>query len=162
MKNTPGVKTYTSVIGFSLLSTVYNTYSAFFFVNFKPWSERTKPEESYAAIKAHLNRELGKIPEARAFAFSPPSIPGVGTAGGVTFVLEDRAGKDIAFLADNVSTSSWRRRRQEEGAHGPLDDSSCRRSRRSSSRWTGTRSSSRGSPWPTSTGRSSATWAASS
>jgi HAE1 family hydrophobic/amphiphilic exporter-1 len=103
MKKTPGVKTYTSVIGFSLLSTVYNTYSGFFFVNFKPWSERTKPDESYAAIKAHLNRELSRIPEARAFAFAPPSIPGVGTAGGFTFVLEDRAGKDIAFLASNVS-----------------------------------------------------------
>ena len=103
LKNTPGVKTYTSVIGFSLLSTVYNTYSGFFFVNFKPWSERTKPEESYASIKAHLNRELARIPEARAFSFAPPSIPGVGTAGGVTFVLEDRAGKDVAFLAENVN-----------------------------------------------------------
>jgi HAE1 family hydrophobic/amphiphilic exporter-1 len=99
---TPGVKTVTSVIGFSLLSTVYNTYSGFFFINFKPWSERTGAGESYAAIKAHLNRELAKIPEARSFAFSPPSIPGVGTAGGFTFVLEDRAGKDIGFLADNV------------------------------------------------------------
>jgi HAE1 family hydrophobic/amphiphilic exporter-1 len=103
MKNTPGVKTYTSVIGFSLLSTVYNTYSGFFFVNFKPWSERTHGNDSYTAIKAHLTRELAKIPEARAFAFAPPAIPGVGTAGGFTFVLEDRAGKDVAFLASNVA-----------------------------------------------------------
>ncbi len=103
LKNTPGVRTYTSVIGFSLLSTVYNTYSAFFFVNLKPWSERTRPEESYAAIKAHLNSQLSRIPEGRAISFSPPSIPGVGTAGGVTFVLEDRAGRDIAFLADNLN-----------------------------------------------------------
>ena len=103
MKNTPGVRTYTSIIGFNLLSTVYNTYSGFFFVNFKPWSERTRPEESYAAIKAHLNTELAKLPEGRAFSFSPPSIPGVGTAGGVTLVLEDRAGRDIAFLSDNVN-----------------------------------------------------------
>ena len=94
----PGVKTYTSVVGFSLLSTVYNTLQRLLLrVNFKPWSERTKPDESYAAIKAHLTRELTKIPEARAFAFAPPSIPGVGTAGGFTFVLEDRAGKDVAF-----------------------------------------------------------------
>ncbi len=103
LKNTPGVKSYTSVIGFSLLSTVYNTYSGFFFVNFKPWSERTKDDEHYEAIKAHLNAELRKIPEANAFAFSPPSIPGVGTAGGFTFVLEDRAGRDVAFLAGNVA-----------------------------------------------------------
>jgi HAE1 family hydrophobic/amphiphilic exporter-1 len=103
LKNTPGVRTYTSVIGFSLLSTVTNTYSAFFFINFKPWSERTKPEERFDAIRAHLNSELRKIPEGRAIAFSPPSIPGIGTAGGFTFILEDRAGKDIAFLADNVN-----------------------------------------------------------
>ena len=102
LKNTPGVRNYTSVIGFSLLSTVSNTYSGFVFVNFKPWDDRTKPEESYGAIKAHLTRELGKIPEARAFAFSPPSIPGIGTAGGFTAVLEDRAGKDISFLSENL------------------------------------------------------------
>ena len=102
LKNTPGVKSYSSVIGFSLLSTVYNTYNAFYFVNFKPWSERSSDAEHLDAIKAHLNRELSMIPEARAFCFSPPSIPGVGTAGGVTFVLEDRAGRDVAFLAGNV------------------------------------------------------------
>src|SRR5207244_11809727 len=38
-----------------------------------------------------------------AFAFSPPAIQGVGTAGGFTFILEDRAGKDIPFLAANVA-----------------------------------------------------------
>jgi HAE1 family hydrophobic/amphiphilic exporter-1 len=115
---TPGVKTCTSVIGFSLLSTVYNTYSGFFFVNFKPWSERTKANESYAAIKAHLNQELSKIPEGRSFAFAPPSIPGVGTAGGFTFVLEDRAGKDVAFLADNVKKFMAEASKRKEIARG--------------------------------------------
>src|SRR4051795_12502848 len=52
LKQTPGVRYTTSVIGFSLLSLAQNTYSAFFFVTFKPWSERKKPEEQYAAIKA--------------------------------------------------------------------------------------------------------------
>jgi HAE1 family hydrophobic/amphiphilic exporter-1 len=104
LANTPGVKYTTSVIGFSLLSLVQSTYSAFFFVTFKPWSERKKPEEQYEAIKAHLARELGGLSEGIAFAFSPPAIPGVGTAGGVTFVLEDRAGKDVAFLSQNVKT----------------------------------------------------------
>ena len=101
-RNTPGVATFTSVIGFSLLSQVYNTYSAFFFVTFKPWDQRTSPNEGYETIKAHLARELGKIPEGRTFAFPPPSIPGIGTSGGVTFVLEDRGGHDIAFLSSNI------------------------------------------------------------
>ena len=50
----------------------------------------------------HLNRELGSIPGAVGFAFPPPAIPGVGTSGGVTFVLEDRSGKGLPFLAENL------------------------------------------------------------
>ena len=57
----PGVQYTTSVVGFSLLSLVQNTYSAFFFVTFKPWSERTKPEEQYAAIKANINKQLAGL-----------------------------------------------------------------------------------------------------
>src|SRR5881275_726324 len=100
----PGVRYTTSVVGFSLLSLVQNTYSAFFFVTFKPWSERTKPEEQYTAIKANINKQLATLPEGIAFAFPPPAIPGVGTSGGFTFMLEDRAGKDVGFLAQNVKT----------------------------------------------------------
>ncbi len=101
---TPGVQYTTSVIGFSLLSLVSDTYHAFFFVTFKPWSERTKPEEQYEAIKARLNKYLSSLSEGIAFAFPPPAIPGVGTSGGFTFVLEDRAGKDVGFLAQNMKT----------------------------------------------------------
>src|ERR1043166_3539563 len=104
LKQTPGVKYTTSVIGFSLLSLVQNTYSAFFFVTFKPWSERTKPEEQYTAIKANINKQLAGLTEGIAFAFPPPAIPGVGTSGGFQFILEDRAGKDVAFLAQNLKT----------------------------------------------------------
>ena len=100
----PGVQYTTSVVGFSLLSLVQNTYSAFFFVTFKPWSERTKPEEQYDAIKANINKQLAGLTEGIAFAFPPPAIPGVGTSGGFQFILEDRAGKDVAFLAQNLKT----------------------------------------------------------
>ena len=92
------------MVGFSLLSLVQNTYSAFFFVTFKPWSERTKPEEQYDAIKANINKQLAGLTEGIAFAFPPPAIPGVGTSGGFQFILEDRAGRDVAFLAKNVKT----------------------------------------------------------
>jgi HAE1 family hydrophobic/amphiphilic exporter-1 len=100
---TPGVKNCTTVAGFSLLSFSRNTYSASIWVSLKDWGERTKPEERYEAIKAHLNQKLSRIPGAIAFSFPPPAIQGVGTAGGFTFVLEDRAGKELSFLAANVS-----------------------------------------------------------
>src|SRR5208283_2299383 len=102
LKNTPGVKYYSTVIGYSMLSGVNNTYSSFFFIAFEEWSKRKKPEEQYTAIKNHLNSQFAKIPGAIGFAFPPPAIPGVGTSGGVTFVLEDRSGKGIPFLAENL------------------------------------------------------------
>jgi HAE1 family hydrophobic/amphiphilic exporter-1 len=106
---------YTSTIaGFSLLSGVQNTYSGFFFVTLKEWKERKAPEEQYRAIMTHLNRELRKLPEGIAFAFSPPAIPGVGASGGFTFVLEDRAGGDIPFLAKNVSAFMEAARKRPE------------------------------------------------
>ena len=104
MANTPGVEYSTSVVGFSLLSFVRTSYNAFFFVTFKPWDERKSRAEQFQEIKAHLNQALSKLPEAIVFSFSPPAIPGVGTSGGFTFVLEDRAGKDVAFLSQNLST----------------------------------------------------------
>jgi HAE1 family hydrophobic/amphiphilic exporter-1 len=102
LKKTPGVKYYSSVVGYSMLSGVYNTYSSFFFISFEEWSKRKKPEEQYTAIKTHINREFAKIPGGIGIAFPPPAIPGVGTSGGVTFVLEDRSGKDLAFLTENL------------------------------------------------------------
>jgi hydrophobic/amphiphilic exporter-1 (mainly G- bacteria), HAE1 family len=103
LKNTPGVEHYQTIVGLSLMSIAQNTYSGFFFVSLKDWSDRTRPEESYQAIMGHINQELSKLPEAVAFAFPPPAIQGIGLAGGATMVLEDRAGKPIAFLADNVN-----------------------------------------------------------
>src|SRR5947208_2886789 len=64
---------------------------------------RQRREEQYQEIRHRLNQELSKLPEGIAFNFSPPAIPGVGASGGFTFVLEDRAGKDVAFLADNLN-----------------------------------------------------------
>ena len=103
LRGTPGVQYFTTVVGFNLLSGVQATYNGFFFVNLEEWSKRTKPEEQIAGIRAHLGRELAKIPEGVAYTFPPPAIPGVGTTGGFTFALEDRAGKDVRFLAGNLA-----------------------------------------------------------
>ena len=102
--NTPGVQYSTCFVGFSLLSFVRTSYNATFFVNFKPWDERTSRAEQFQTLKANLNRQLSHLPSAVAFGFSPPAIPGVGTAGGFTFMLEDRSGGDIQFLARNLAT----------------------------------------------------------
>ncbi len=102
LAKTPGVESTASVVGFSLLSLTRSSYNAFFFVTLKDWKDRKKREEQYQFIRQSVNRKLAGLPQGVAFSFSPPAIPGVGTAGGFTFVLEDRSGKDVQFLADNL------------------------------------------------------------
>src|ERR1700736_1248039 len=104
LSQTAGIQYTTTVAGFSLLSGVQSSYGGFFFVTLNPWEERTKLTESYQVLKGRLNLNLIQLPEASTFAFSPPSIPGLGVAGGVSFVLEDRADRGVQYLATNVDT----------------------------------------------------------
>ena len=103
LKETPGVKYYTGVAGFSLLSFAYTTYNSFYFVTLEDWDKRDKKGLTADVIIRDLNRRLAGVPDAQAFGFAPPVIPGIGTSGGVTFMLEDRAGRDPEFLAGNTA-----------------------------------------------------------
>jgi len=101
LMKTPGVDHVTTVVGYNMLSGVQNTYSAFFWVTLKEWKERKAPEDQYWAIKIHLNVALREISQGTTVAFPPPAIPGVGAAGGATFVLEDRSAGGPDFLREN-------------------------------------------------------------
>jgi HAE1 family hydrophobic/amphiphilic exporter-1 len=103
LKETPGVQTFNMVVGFSMLSFSNTTYNAFSFVMLKPWKEREAQGLTAEVIMRRLNQRLAGLREAQAFAFAPPAIPGVGTSGGVTFMLEDRSGQDIDFLARHTN-----------------------------------------------------------
>jgi HAE1 family hydrophobic/amphiphilic exporter-1 len=114
LAKTPGIEHTNTIIGFSLLSFVRTSYNAFFFVTLKPWDERKSRSEQLQAIKQHINEQLSLLPEGVAFSFSPPAIPGVGTSGGFTFVLEDRAGMDLKFLSSNLQTFLTEARKRPE------------------------------------------------
>jgi len=114
LAKTPGIEHTNTIIGFSLLSFVRTSYNAFFFVTLKPWDERKSRSEQLQAIKQHINEQLSSLPEGVAFSFSPPAIPGVGTSGGFTFVLEDRAGMDLKFLSSNLQTFLTEARKRPE------------------------------------------------
>jgi len=114
LAETPGVKYTTSVVGFSLLSFVRTSYNAFFFVTLKDWDSRKTRDQEFQEIKTRLNQRLSQMPQGVSFAFSPPAIPGVGTSGGFTFVLEDRAGRDVNFLTQNLDTFMAAARKRPE------------------------------------------------
>ena len=116
LKETPGVQTYNTIVGFSLLSFVNTTYNAFYFVTLKPWDERNRDGLTADVIIRRLNQRLAGLPEAQAFAFAPPAIPGIGTSGGATFMLEDRSGQGVEFLAQNTDRFLQAARKRPEFA----------------------------------------------
>jgi HAE1 family hydrophobic/amphiphilic exporter-1 len=103
LADTPGVRHYSSITGYSLLDYINATYFGFFFVTLDPWDARRTPATSLDGIMDAINARLARLPDARAFAFPPPAIAGVGTAGGFSLMLQDRAGKSVEFLAANVN-----------------------------------------------------------
>jgi len=100
LKETEGVQYTTTINGFSLLNRVSASYNGFFFVSLSPWGERKhSAPEIVKIVNARLANE---VPEAIAFLFSPPAIPGLGNAGGLSFWLQDRSGGSVEFLDQNV------------------------------------------------------------
>jgi hydrophobic/amphiphilic exporter-1 (mainly G- bacteria), HAE1 family len=100
LKQTEGIQYTTTINGFSLLNRVSASYNGFFFVSLKPWSERkSTAQEIVKSVNARLANE---VPEAIAFLFSPPAIPGLGNSGGFSFWLQDRSGGSVESLDQNL------------------------------------------------------------
>jgi HAE1 family hydrophobic/amphiphilic exporter-1 len=94
-----------------LLSQTQSTYNAFFFVGFKPWDQRKSAEQRFVGLQANLARALGGVKQGIAFTFPPPAIPGLGSSGGVSIVLEDRSGGAIRRSLRATWLSFWARLR---------------------------------------------------
>jgi HAE1 family hydrophobic/amphiphilic exporter-1 len=110
-----GVKSYSGISGFSLLSNTSASYTGFFFLQLEPWEERKTDELSANGLMWSLNQKLrAEIPEAIAFAFGPPAIPGLGTAGGFTLMLQDRSGGDVRQLSDTLDKYTQAARKRPE------------------------------------------------
>ncbi len=97
-ENIPGVDNVVTISGFSFLtgSNASNYASAFVF--FKDWSERKIPSEQLMGVVAQAVRGFYKIPEAQIIPLVPPAIMGLGTTGGFSLELEDRAGVGLQSL----------------------------------------------------------------
>jgi HAE1 family hydrophobic/amphiphilic exporter-1 len=103
LAKTEGVQYYNTIGGFSLLTRVSASYQGFFFVGLKPWDQRDSSQLEAKSIVATLNKALAaEVPEAMAFTFMPPSIPGLGASGGFSFWLQDRSGGSVEFLDQNM------------------------------------------------------------
>ena len=103
LDNTEGIESVTGIGGFSLLTGSLAPNTGFFFIALKPWEERDRADLHVNAIIQKINQQLVfGVPEAVAFAFGPPPIPGLGTGSGFSLMLQDRAGGTPAYLAEQT------------------------------------------------------------
>jgi HAE1 family hydrophobic/amphiphilic exporter-1 len=115
LAHTHGIQGYDAIAGFSLLSNTSASYTGFYFLQLDPWEERHSDELSAAGLMRALNLRMAKeIPEAVGFAFGPPAIPGLGTAGGFTFMLQDRTGGTVEQLFDSLEKLTQAARKRPE------------------------------------------------
>ena len=87
-----------SVSGFNMISGVAATNCGIIFAKLVDFDKR---KTSAMEVVAELNGWLySALPEAECAAFVPPSIPGLGVTSAVTFEVQDRAGKGVAYLSE--------------------------------------------------------------
>lgn len=101
-----------SVAGFSFAGSGQN--AGFAFVKLKPWSERTRPELSAAAVANKAIAHFAELRDATVFAFAPPAVSELGNASGFDLMLQDRAnlGHEALMQARNQLLDALR---QEKG-----------------------------------------------
>jgi HAE1 family hydrophobic/amphiphilic exporter-1 len=98
----PGIQHVNTIAGYSFLSQTSDPASGVYFCELTPYDTRRTEQLYFKTVLASVNRKLAALPEAQAFAFLPPAIPGVGQAGGVDFFIQDRSGQTIDYLWNNT------------------------------------------------------------
>jgi len=97
----------------NVVSFASKSNSATIFVQLKPWDERTADSLQIGAISANLQKRLSKIKEASVVVIQPPAIPGLGSTGGFSFILEQKeSGGDIKLFEQTLNnfTAAIRKR----------------------------------------------------
>ncbi len=99
-RSVKGVDGVVYINGFNLLTGQAVSYNGTAFIRLKPWDERTAKSEGAAGLVATLNGRLNsQIKDASVLVINPPPIRGLSTAGGFTFVMQNRGGADTAAFS---------------------------------------------------------------
>jgi len=99
LREIPGVTNVISVAGFSMLNSAFGSNSALVIPILAPWEERSEPGLRLPAIVAQAQQIAADTADANVIPFVPPAIPGLGSSGGFSFVLQDYSGGDIQEFA---------------------------------------------------------------
>jgi len=95
-----GVDMVTTVTGFSVISGSFIPNTAVLFLSLENWSDRkATAKELIRQLNGALQRD---IIAAQAFSFGPPAIPGLGSGGGFSIMLQDKGGNAPEYLAQHT------------------------------------------------------------
>jgi len=101
----PGILHYAALGGLNAVSFASKSNSATIFVQLKPWDDRTTPDLQIGAIIAKIQQRLARFKEASVVVIQPPAIPGLGSTGGFSFILEQKqAGGDLVAFQKTLRT----------------------------------------------------------
>jgi hydrophobe/amphiphile efflux-1 (HAE1) family protein len=99
----PGVAHAVNIVGFSGATFTNSPNAGAVFVTLDSFDKRADfPGQSAAAIQGQLFQRLSAIQEGLIFVVAPPSVSGIGNAGGFRMMVEDRAGRGSAALQGAV------------------------------------------------------------
>jgi HAE1 family hydrophobic/amphiphilic exporter-1 len=111
LRETPGVENWFVLGGFSLLDGTAAPNAATAFIAWKDWKYRKTPELQYLELKKRVDMEFAQMREAIVFTLIPPSIQGLGFAGGFQLQVEDREGVGLDALQERAQ-ALWDAARQ--------------------------------------------------
>jgi hydrophobe/amphiphile efflux-1 (HAE1) family protein len=94
----PGVQNSVAFTGFDGATFTNAPNAGVIFVPLKPFEERMPLGLSAPKIQSDLRQQLAQIDEAFTFVLEPPSVPGIGTGGGLKLYVQDRAGRGMPLL----------------------------------------------------------------
>jgi multidrug efflux pump len=98
---TPGVAHAVNIVGFNGATFTQAPNSGAVFLTLEPWDKRGRdPKESAAGITAELFKRLAGFQEALILVIQPPPVAGIGNAGGVRMMVEDRAARGSQALLE--------------------------------------------------------------
>jgi multidrug efflux pump len=104
-KHIPGVELTFAIEGLSIVDSTTKSNALTVFFPLKPFSERiAHPEQSAEAIVSKLQTAFSSIQDAFVIAIEPPSVRGMGDAGGFQLEIEDR--KNVGLNALQVATDA--------------------------------------------------------
>ena len=114
IRKLPGVKQTMIVAGIDMLAGANKSSSAVIFTELTPWKERTTSNLSVDNIVRSAIGVASRIPEANTMAFNVPPLPGIGSLGGFSFILQDRSGHTPQELDDTTKAFLAEARKRPE------------------------------------------------